>query len=190
LSIIATPYLLKSYPRVKKWFAFMNKSRWVVRDLEISRSPSPVETGSEALLEKHVILCGYGPTGAIVARRLKSVGLPIVIVDLNYKQIQALKASKQHAVYGDSASTIVLEAAGLRNAALLVVTIPDPQAMRALVRKVKGLLPALPIVVRVRYQSDRDSLVALGADEVVWEEQEAGEELANRALSRLEISPA
>ncbi|MGZ3655667.1 MAG: cation:proton antiporter, partial [Bdellovibrionota bacterium] len=107
LSIIATPYLLKSYPRVKKWFAFMNKSRWVVRDLEISRSPSPVETGSEALLEKHVILCGYGPTGAIVARRLKSVGLPIVIVDLNYKQIQALKASKQHAVYGDSASTIV-----------------------------------------------------------------------------------
>jgi CPA2 family monovalent cation:H+ antiporter-2 len=115
--------------------------------------------------------------------------LPIVIVDLNYKQIQALKASKQHAVYGDSASTIVLEAAGLRNAALLVVTIPDPQAMRALVRKVKRNRPDLPIVVRVRYMSDRDSLVNLGADEVVWEEQEAGEELANRALKRMDISP-
>jgi CPA2 family monovalent cation:H+ antiporter-2 len=188
LSIIATPYLLKAYPRVKKWFAFMNKSSWVVRDLEITKHHQPV-LGEEALLNKHVILCGYGPTGAIVARRLQSVGLPIVIVDLNYKQIQALKASKQHAVYGDSASTIVLEAAGLRNAALLVVTIPDPQAMRALVRKVKRNRPDLPIVVRVRYMSDRDSLVNLGADEVVWEEQEAGEELANRALKRMDISP-
>ena len=139
------------------------------------------------MLEKHAILCGYGPTGAIVARQLQAVGLPVVIVDLNYKQVQALKAKKQHAIYGDSSSTIVLEAAGLQNCAMLIVTIPDPQAMRALVRKVKHERPELPIVLRVRYMSDRDTLVALGADEVVWEEQEAGEEIAARALRLLEI---
>lgn len=47
--------------------------------------------------------------------------------------------------------------------------------------------PDLPIVVRVRYMSDRDALAGLGADEVVWEEQEAGEEIADRALKRLSI---
>ncbi len=189
LSIIATPYLIKLNPRVKKAFAFMNKSKWVVRDLECTQAALQLAAGLEAQLERHVILCGYGPTGAIVAKRLQQVGLRFVIVDLNYKQVQALKAAKQHAVYGDSASTIVLEAAGLRNAALLVVTIPDPQAIRALVRKVKREHPTLPIVMRVRYMSDRDSLLALGADEVVWEEQEAGEALASRVLHRLEISP-
>jgi monovalent cation:H+ antiporter-2, CPA2 family len=189
LSIIATPYLLKLYPRAKKTFAFMNKSRWVVRDSDKVDPGAHLDAGNASLLEKHVILCGYGPTGAIVAKRLQKIGLPVVIVDLNYKQVQALKAQKQHAVYGDSASTIVLEAAGLQNAALLVVTIPDPQAMRALVRKVKRERPDLPIVLRVRYMSDRDSLVALGANEVVWEEQEAGEEVAKRALRMLEINP-
>jgi len=189
LSIIATPYLLKLYPRAKKTFAFMNKSRWVVRENDKPDPGLNLDAGGDVLLEKHVILCGYGPTGAIVAKKLQGVGLPVVIVDLNYKQVQLLKASKQHAVYGDSASTIVLEAAGIANASLLVVTIPDPLAMRALVRKVKRERPALPIVLRVRYMSDRDSLVALGADEVVWEEQEAGEEVAKRALRMLEINP-
>lgn len=186
LSIIATPYLLKAYPRVKKWFAFMNKSKWVVRELDLTKPH--LEAGNEALLEKHVILCGFGPTGAIVAKKLQSVGLPLVVVDLNYKQIQALKAAKQHAVYGDSASTIVLEAAGLQNAALLVVTIPDPQAMRALARKVKKARPDLPLIMRVRFRSDRDSLLELGADEVVWEEQEAGDEIASRALKKMNIA--
>lgn len=189
LSIIATPYLLKLYPRAKKAFGFMNKSKWVVRDAEKMDPGTHLDASGDALLEKHVILCGYGPTGAIVAKRLQGIGLPVVIVDLNYKQVQLLKASKQHAVYGDSSSTIVLEAAGLHNAALLVVTIPDPLAMRALVRKVKRERPNLRIVLRVRYMSDRDSLVALGADEVVWEEQEAGEEVANRALRMMEINP-
>ncbi|HEY8280573.1 MAG TPA: cation:proton antiporter [Bdellovibrionota bacterium] len=189
LSIIATPYLLKANPRIKKAFAFMNKSKWVVRELELTKPVTELQAGAANEMEKHVILCGYGPTGAIVAKKLQSVGVPVVIVDLNYKQIQALKASKQHAVYGDSASTIVLEGAGLGNAALLVVTIPDPQAMRALVRKVKNIRSDLPLVMRVRYMKDRDDLVSLGADEVVWEEQEAGEELANRALQKLEIGP-
>ncbi len=190
LSIIATPYLLKLYPRAKKTFAFMNKSKWVVRENEKIDPTLRLEAGGEALLERHVILCGYGPTGAIVAKKLQGVGLPVVIVDLNYKQVQALKAQKQHAIYGDSSSTIVLEAAGLQNASLLVVTIPDPQAMRALVRKVKRELPNLPIVLRVRYLSDRDSLVALGADEVIWEEQEAGEAVSKRALRVLRIDSA
>lgn len=189
LSIIATPYLLKLNPRVKKLFAFMNKSHWITRDMEISVSQI-LDSEPDAAFEKHVILCGYGPTGAIVAKQLQTLGVQVVIVDLNYRQVRALKASKQHAVYGDSSSTIVLEAAGLEKASLLVVTIPDPQAMRALVRKVKKLRPELPIVLRVRYKSDRDSLLDLGADEVVWEEQEAGIELAERALKRLEITPA
>ncbi len=185
LSIIATPYLLKLYPRLKKAFAFVNKSRWVVREASKASAGSHLDQGGESLLEKHVILCGYGPTGAIVSKRVQELGHNVVIVDLNYRQVQALKAQKQHAVYGDSSSTIVLEAAGLQNAAMLIVTIPDPQAIRALVRKVKRERPSLPIVLRVRYQSDRDSLVALGADEVVWEEQEAGEAVAKRALKVL-----
>jgi CPA2 family monovalent cation:H+ antiporter-2 len=109
----------------------------------------------------------------------------VAVVDLNYKMIQSLKSQKQPAVYGDSSSSIVLDAAGLKKAALLVVTIPDPLAMQSLIKKVKRIRPELPVVMRVKYMSDRDRLLALGADDIVWEEFESGQELARRALDRL-----
>jgi CPA2 family monovalent cation:H+ antiporter-2 len=187
LSIIATPYLLKLCPRIKKGFAFMNRIEWIAREVRRTE-PRVGEEESEGHgfgLENHVILCGYGPTGAIVAKKLHGVGIPVAVVDLNYRMIQSLKSQKQPAVYGDSSSSIVLEAAGLEKAALLIVTIPDPLAMQSLVKKVKRLKPELPIVCRVKYMSDRDRLLALGADDIVWEEFESGQELARRALDRL-----
>ena len=193
LSIIATPYLLKLYPKVKKLFAFMNRIDWIAREVKRTESRGE-ETSSDhdhgVPLSQHAILCGYGPTGAIVAKKLQAVGVPLVVVDLNYKMIQSLKAAKQHAVYGDSSSSIVLEAAGLHKAALLVVTVPDPLAMQSLVKKVKKLRPELPIVMRVKYMSDRDRLLALGADDIVWEEFESGQELARRALDRMAVVTA
>jgi monovalent cation:H+ antiporter-2, CPA2 family len=187
LSIVATPYVLKLYPRVKKYFAFMNRINWVAR--EVRRASAGKRANTMHPLEGHVIICGYGPTGSIVAKQLQGMGFPVVVVDLNYKMIQQLKASKQYAVYGDSSSMIVLEAAGIYKASLLVVTIPDPQAMQSLIKKVKRERPDLPVVMRVKYMSDRDKLSSLGADEIVWEEQESGEELARRALRRLNVQP-
>lgn len=187
LSIIATPYLLKLYPRVKKGFAFMNRIDWIAREVQ-RHEPKVGEEENDGhgfSLANHVILCGYGPTGAIVAKKLHGVGIPVAVVDLNYKMIQSLKSQKQPAVYGDSSSSIVLEAAGLNTASLLIVTIPDPLAMQSLVKKVKRMRPELAIVCRVKYMSDRDRLLALGADDIVWEEFESGQELARRALDRL-----
>lgn len=190
LSIVATPYVLKLYPRVKKKFAFMNGYSWIAREI---KRPSPRKRGAaddSFPMDGHVVICGFGPTGSIVSKKLQSVGVEVVVVDLNYKAVQQLKAQKQHAFYGDSSSMIVLEAAGIHKAALLVVTIPDPQAMQSLVKKIKKHCPHLPVVMRTRYMSDRDKLLALGADDVVWEEFEAGQELARRSLDRLNISPA
>lgn len=185
LSIVATPYVLKLYPKVKKKFAFMNRIDWIAR--EVKRPQKQARAASAHDLNDHVIICGYGPAGSIVAKKLQERGLAVVVVDLNYKAIQQLKAAKQLAVYGDSSSMIVLEAAGIHQASLLVVTIPDPQAMQSLIKKVKKEMPDLPVVMRVKYMSDRDKLASLGADEIVWEEFESGQELAERALSRLNI---
>lgn len=185
LSIVVTPYVLKLYPQVKRKFAFMNRWDWIAR--EVRRPQKKARAAAAHDLRDHVIVCGYGPAGSIVAKKLQENGLPVVVVDLNYKAIQQLKAAKQYAVYGDSSSMIVLEAAGIHQASLLVVTIPDPAAMQSLIKKVKKEMPDLPVVMRVKYMSDRDKLASLGADEIVWEEFESGQELVARSLSRLNI---
>lgn len=183
LSIVFTPYALRLYPKVKKLFAFANKMDWIAREVKRSKHPDTESNGVETA--DHIIVCGYGPSGSIVAKNLQGLGYPVVVVDLNYRAIQQLKAAKQFAVYGDSSSMIVLEAAGIHRAKLLIVTIPDPQAMQSLIKKVKRHLPDLPVIMRVKYMSDRDRLKALGADEIVWEESEAGKELTRLATDRL-----
>ena len=130
------------YPELKRYFAFLNSTEWIGRSNQaVQADLNSVKPGEEQNLKGHVIICGYGPTGNIVAKKLQSTGLSVVIIDLNYKVIQSLKSSKQYAIYGDSSSSIVLEAAGLQNASLLIVTIPDPAAMRSLIKKVKKLHP-------------------------------------------------
>jgi CPA2 family monovalent cation:H+ antiporter-2 len=186
LSIVATPYVLKLYPTVKKFFAFANNYTWIGR--EVKRNDKNPSAENSVDVSDHVIVCGYGPSGSIVVKNLQNLSYPVVVVDLNYKAIQQLKAAKQYAVYGDSSSMIVLEAAGIERAKLLIVTIPDPQAMQSLVKKVKKHLPNLPVLMRVKYMSDRDKLEMLGADELVWEEFEAGKELTRIALDRLNFS--
>lgn len=188
ISIVLSPYILKLQPRIKNYFVFLNKTPWISRSIPDQMENRKFETEEGARLHNHVIISGYGPTGELVMKTMQQHGVAVAVVDLNYKVVQSLKARKQHAVYGDSSSMIVLRAANIMEASLFVVTIPDPAAMRALVKKVKSVRPDLPIVMRVKYMSDRDKLLSLGADDIVWEEQEAGEELARRALLRMNIS--
>ncbi len=189
LTIVLTPYVLKLHPVLKRVFSGINKTQWISRGQTAHLNNTYYEENkvTHSELSGHVIVSGYGPTGSLVAKKLQDLGLVVVVIDLNYKVIQDLKAQKRHAIYGDSSSLIVLNAAGIQTASLLVVTIPDPLAMQSLVAKVKSLRSDLPVIMRVKYMTDRDKLLALGADDVVWEEYEAGRELIHRAEERLNL---
>ncbi|NUM88415.1 MAG: cation:proton antiporter [Bdellovibrionales bacterium] len=187
LSIVLTPYLLKLHPKIKRLFNSVNKTAWISRAPQSSPEYYEENRVPKENVRGHVIVAGYGPTGSHVARALQDLGLTVVVIDLNYKVVQELKAGKQHAIYGDSSSLIVLEAANLPSAAMLVVTIPDPLAMQSLIQKVKQVRPDITVIMRVKYMSDRDKLLGLGADDIVWEEYEAGRELVSRARERLGI---
>lgn len=194
LTIVATPYLLKMAPNIAGALQFLDKFNEMGRSTKRGRnhkdeSPEGLAIASEKEMRGHVIICGYGPAGEIVHRKIEASGLPVVIVDLNYRIIQKLKQEGHAAIYGDCSSSKVLEAAGISNALLLAVTIPDPLAMRTIVKRLHGSHPDIPLLVRVKYNSDREKLISLGATDVVWEEYESGQELARRILSRLHFQP-
>lgn len=192
LSIFLTPYLLRLGRPLAQRLNFLERTSWLSRGLKRDQ-PSFMPQGGSAeensdAKNGHVVLCGYGPTGSIVMKKLLNSGLKTVVIDLNYRIIQSLKAEHIDAIYGDCSSSHVLEASGIQKASLLVVTIPDPVAMRAIVTMVRQMRSDLPIYVRVKYNSDRERMLDLGATEVIWEEYEAGEELAKRSLTYLNLA--
>ena len=80
------------------------------------------ETG----LRDHVIIAGYGRVGSFVARLLARLEQPFAVVDSNPGRGDEARASGYPVVYGDAGAEPVLEAAGVRRARLVIVTVPDP----------------------------------------------------------------
>ncbi len=196
ITIIATPYLLKIAPQIATGLRFMERfsnlgrpgNEGVTID-SASEAPEGIAEANEDSMRGHIILCGYGPAGEIIHKKIEASGIPVVIVDLNYRIIQKLRKEGHTAIYGDCSSPQILEAAGIEHTLLLAITIPDPLAMRTIVKRVHSSHPEVPLLVRVKYNSDREKMISLGATDVVWEEFESGQELARRILSRLHFQP-
>jgi CPA2 family monovalent cation:H+ antiporter-2 len=145
------------------------------------------EVASDAPLTGHVVVIGYGIAGRLVGSALATCGLPHCVLDLNADTVRTAQAAGEPVYYADATSSEVMSLANVAAARVAVVLINDPQAALRVVDTVHRVAPELPIVVRTRYHRERDSLLELGAADVVAEEVEASVEVLSRLLRRLEV---
>lgn len=127
----------------------------------------------------HAIVVGYGPAGVQVVDALLDQGAPVTVIELNPKLRPATEGVTF--VHGDGSRIEVLEAAGISNARLLVITVPEPMGSRRAVVQARSVAPDLPILARGRYHRFVDELVAAGATHVADEESLVGHAIAEQA---------
>jgi CPA2 family monovalent cation:H+ antiporter-2 len=139
-------------------------------------------------LEDHAVVAGYGRVGSFVARLLDRLEKPFVVVEANPNRADEAKAAGFPTVYGDAVAIPVLEAAGIGEARLVVLTIPDALAARLAVERVRGLAPEADLLVRAESAGQLEDLGRLGVYEAVQPELEAGLELARQALARFGVA--
>jgi CPA2 family monovalent cation:H+ antiporter-2 len=154
------------------------------------RLPEAVEDpgeGSEAPLAGHIVVVGAGLNGTNVARVLLETGIPHVLVDIDPERVAAARHEGLHVLRADATGLEGLHAAGVGRALGVVVTIPDPDACRRVVRLARMRNPDVRILVRTRYVKEVETLRALGADEVIPEEFETSIELVARVLRLLHV---
>lgn len=138
-------------------------------------------------LRDHVVIAGYGRVGSFVARLLARLEQPFVVVESNPGRGDGARDSGYPVVYGDAAAEPVLEAAGVRRAWLVIVTVPDPVGARLVVERVRAINPNVHAVVRTTTVEQLEELGRLGVYEAVHPESEAGLELGRQALSHLGV---
>jgi monovalent cation:H+ antiporter-2, CPA2 family len=132
-----------------------------------------------------VVIAGYGRVGTFVARLLGRLERPFVVVDSNPGRTDEARDPGYPTVFGDAGAVPVLEAAGVRRARLVIVTIPDPVGTRLVVERVRSINPNVHVVVRSTTVEQLDELGRLGVYEAVHPESEAGLELGRQALYHL-----
>ncbi len=141
-------------------------------------------------LRDHIIVAGYGRVGSFVVGLLKSLDHPCVVIDLDPRRVEVAEGDGVRIIYGDAAAAAVLEAAGAREARLVLLTMPNAVSTRLAAEQVRQMSRAVHIVARASSEELVAHLGRLGVYEAVQPELEAGLEIARQALAHLGSGPA
>ena len=176
ITMSLTPFATRAAPILYGWW----RERFPMEPLKTVDLP---KTG----LKDHVVIVGYGRVGGFVARMLGRLEQPFVVVDVDPSRVDTARESEIPIVYGDATAEPVLEAAGVGEARLVLVTVPDAVGTRLVVERARALKPDVHIVVRSTSAEQLEDLSRLGVYEAVQPELEAGLELGRQALAHLGI---
>ena len=178
LSMVLTPLIsgqtAKIYALKKRWFRHER--------LETSNIP-------DHGYKRHVVIAGGGRVGFQIVQSLKRLNISYIIIELDHRRFEQAKANDMSVVYGDASHEIVLEAAGIKNATLLILTIPDLVTTRSTIVHSKRLNGHLEIVARIAGPDYLDVMKELGVSEVVLPEFEASLEMTRQSLLHLNVPP-
>lgn len=162
--------------------------RWWRRRFPPPKSARHFDAPRE-LLRDHILVAGYGRTGRAVAGVLRAAGLPVVVIELNHAIFNDIRADGVPALWGDVSSEEILRAAGLKNARLLILTVPDGDVVRLATQRARSLAPQVPVIARAARVHLLDELRRLGAASAVLPEFEGGMEMARQAMLRSGVDP-
>lgn len=145
--------------------------------------PATADDEDEEPLTDHVVLVGYGVNGRNVARALTRLEVPFVVLELNPRSVREMRDAGLRVVYGDACQEPLLRQVAVERARALVIAIAEPVAVRAIAGLARHLNPQLAIIVRTRFVSETEALLALGVNRVVAEEFETSLELVAQTMA-------
>jgi len=133
-------------------------------------------------LRDHVIICGYGRIGSIVAQEILAEDVPAVVVESSPEVIRLLEEQGIPYVEGDATADEVLLAAGLLRAKTLVAALTQEAANVYVTLTARQLNPDIRIVARADAQGHTQRLQRAGADQVLVPHLYGGVRMAQSVL--------
>ena len=138
-------------------------------------------------LSDHVVIAGHGRIGTFVARLLDRLDQNFVVIENNPGRSDEIREAGFPMIFGDASAEPVLEAAGIANARLVIMTMSDAAGVRLAIQRIKGMNSEVHIVARSATAGQLEELRDLGVYEAVQPEFEAALELGRQALSHLGV---
>jgi len=138
-------------------------------------------------IDRHgeVIIAGFGSFGSIVGRLLRANGVAATVLDLDSDRVDILRNVGIDVFYGDASRQGLLEAAGAKDAKLLVLALDSPEKSREMVTTAQKHFPHLKILARARNRSDSYELIDAGVEHVFRDKLDSSLRLGVEALRLL-----
>ncbi len=133
-------------------------------------------------LTDHVIICGYGRIGQMLARELQAGKCDFVVVERGDGRMTAARELGFLSLQGDATDEDVLRLAGVSRARALATVLPDDAANVFITLSARSLNRELTIIARGEAASTEGKLIQAGADRVVLPTRIGAERMAELLL--------
>ncbi len=129
-------------------------------------------------LSDHVIICGWGRVGRILARELQQAHRAFVVIDQDPERVAEAEALGYWVRLGDATEEEVLQAVRIESAAVLTTVLRSDAANVFITLTARGLNPELTILARGENLSTEKKLLQAGADHVIMPTVIGGTQMA------------
>ncbi|WOG90474.1 hypothetical protein DCAR_0209718 [Daucus carota subsp. sativus] len=150
------------------------------------RSLLPVESETDDL-QDHIILCGFGRVGQIIAQLLSERLIPFVALDVKSDRVSVGRALDLPVYFGDAGSKEVLHKVGAERACAAAITMDTPGANYRTVWALNKYYPNVKTFVRAHDVAHGINLEKAGATAVVPETLEPSLQLAAAVLAQAKL---
>ncbi|CAN5279236.1 potassium channel family protein [soil metagenome] len=133
-------------------------------------------------LTGHVVICGFGRIGVMLARDLAQGGVPLVVVERGAAKLAEAEAAGYLCISGDATEEETLIAAGIMRAKTLATVLPDDAANVFITLSARNLHAGLEIIARGEAPTTERKLRRAGADHVVQPTHIGAERIARMIL--------
>jgi len=186
ISIALNPLMFKFVDPFRDWLL---KKSALARNLEHRTVPFSQlpETTESAYLSGQVVLVGFAAVGKRMAEMLRQQSIPFVVIDQHRDVVEGLREDGMAAVSGDAADPAVLIQAHITNAAMLVISTPDPINVSRIIETAKTLNPQLEIVLNANTEEEARLFEEAGYGNVFVAERELGANMSRYVIDRFAV---
>nr|WP_314443715.1 YbaL family putative K(+) efflux transporter [uncultured Sphingomonas sp.] len=131
-----------------------------------------IEEQREEARADHIILVGYGRVGKLVAAGFRERQCGFVVIEDEPDVAREAEADGLTVIRGNATARDVLATAGIDQARLLFLAIPEGFEAGAVAERAKRLQPELKIIARAHSDEEVLYLERFGADQVIMGERE------------------
>jgi intracellular sulfur oxidation DsrE/DsrF family protein len=171
LSMISTPLLIELTKVIDK------------KVLGKLREKSKVE--EEMVVD--VIIVGFGPVGQEVSRVLNDLKVSYIVLETNINTVRKFREQGVNINFGDAKNEHILKWARIKNAKIIVITVPDIGETTFIMEKARILNENIRVIARVRFLSEVEKLKSKGVERIICDESETAKSIAIDLLEELQI---
>ncbi|ODQ07806.1 MULTISPECIES: YbaL family putative K(+) efflux transporter [unclassified Shigella] len=147
----------------------------------------------------HAIIVGYGRAGSMLADKLLTQSIPLVIIENSRNKFAELKEKGLNTVLGNASTKESLALARIDCAKSLLLTIPNGYEAADIAETARSMNPDLniivrahfdDIIVRANYDEEASFIIEKGANHVIIDEDQTASAMANMLIKEVEFGCA